>query len=151
MPGRGGSGYRPAMTTVTVTDTFDHPASEVWAAISDFGSIHRALRGVGPANIVGSGIGMDRVFPTPGGDIVERLTWWDPATMFHSYTIVSSPLPLAQYVATVRLTPEGERTHVEWQGNFEAVGQTEEEAITWATKTYRGLIKGYKRVLAGEA
>lgn len=139
------------MTTVTVTDTFDHPAADVWAAISDFGSVHRALRGVAPARVEGAGLGQDRIFPTPDGDIIERLTWWDPATMFHSYTIVASPLPLARYVATVRLTADGARTHVEWQGNFEPVGQSEDEAITWATKTYRGLIKGYKRVLAGEA
>ena len=140
------------MTTVTVTDVFDHPADQVWAVISEFGSIHRALRGVAPARVEGSGLGQDRIFPTPAGDIVERLTWFDPNAMSHSYTIVASPLPLAHYVATVRLSPQGsDRTAIEWQGNFEPAGQTEEEAVTWATKTYRGLIKGYKAVLAGDA
>ena len=136
------------MTTVTVTDTFDHPAEQVWAVISDFAAIHQALRGVDPARVEGSGLGQERIFPMPDGDVVERLTWFDPATMAHSYTIVSSPLPLRRYVATVRLTPDGDRCHIEWQGNFEPDGQSEEEAVAWANKMYSGMIKGYKRVLA---
>ncbi len=139
------------MTTVTVTDTFDHPAEQVWAVISQFGLVHQALRGVEPARVEGSGLGQDRIFPLPDGEVVERLTWFDPASMSHSYTIVSSPLPLRRYVATVRLTPDGVRCGVQWQGHFEADGQTEEEAVAWATKTYRGMIKGYKRVLAAAA
>lgn len=141
------------MTRVTVTDTFDHPAADVWREISQFGTIHRALRNVAPARVQGEGLGQDRIFSLPAGEIVERLTWFDPEAMAHSYTLVSCPLPLARYVATVKLTPSsesGERCDVEWQGNFEPDGQSEADAIEWATKTYRGLIKGYKRVLAGE-
>ena len=33
------------MTKVTVMDTFDHPAGDVWAAVSDFGGIDKYLRG----------------------------------------------------------------------------------------------------------
>jgi NADPH2:quinone reductase len=137
------------MTTVTVNDVFDHPAEEVWAQISDFGNVHQALRGVDPARVEGTGLGQERIFPLPGGDVVERLTWCDPAAFELSYTIVTAPLPLARYVATVRLTPDGERCQIEWQGNFDPDGQTEDEAIDWATRTYRGMIKGYKALLAG--
>jgi hypothetical protein len=136
------------MTIVTVNDVFDHPAEEVWAQISDFGNVHKALRGVDPARVEGTGLGQDRIFVLPAGNVVERLTWCDPAAMELSYTIVSAPLPLAHYVATVKLTPEGERCLIEWQGNFEPDGQTEEEATDWATRTYKGMIKGYKAILA---
>lgn len=138
------------MTTVTVTDTFDHPADKVWPVVSDFAGIHQYMRGLEPAEVRGSGLGQDRVLAMPGGSVVERLTWFDPAALAYSYTIIEGPLPFDRYVATVKLTADGERTHIEWQGNFvPAGGATEEEASKVVNGIYTGGIKGFKKFLAG--
>ena len=137
------------MTIVTVVDTFDHPADAVWPAVSDFGGIHKYMRGLSEAKLAGRGLGMDRVLATAGGDVVERLTWLDDEAMAFSYTIISSPLPVDRYVATVKLTPNGSRCDIEWQGNFEPAGVSEEEATALVTGIYTGGIKGYKKALAG--
>jgi hypothetical protein len=139
----------PAMTTVTVTDSFDHPADQVWPVVSDFGGIHQYMRGMEPAVVHGTGLGQDRSLAMPGGQIVERLTWLDDEAMAFSYTILSGPLPFARYVATVKLTPDGDRTGIEWQGTFEPDGVAEEEAAAMANGVYTGAIKGFKRHLAG--
>jgi hypothetical protein len=137
------------MTTVTVTDTFDHPADKVWPVVSDFGGIHKYMRGMEPAAVTGEGIGQDRVLAMPGGSVAERLTWLDHAATAFSYTILSGPLPFDRYVATVKLTPRGEQTDIEWQGNFEVVGVPEDEGMAMANGIYSGAIKGFKKFLAG--
>jgi hypothetical protein len=137
------------MTTVTVTDTFDHPADQVWPVAADFGGIHKYMRGMDPAVVHGTGIGQDRVLSMAAGEVVERLTWLDPDAFAYSYTIISSPLPFERYVATVKLTPRGEQTDIEWEGTFEVVGVPEDEGIAMANGIYAGAIKSFKRFLAG--
>ncbi|MFN0026035.1 MAG: SRPBCC family protein [Acidimicrobiales bacterium] len=137
------------MTQVTVTDSFDHSAAAVWPVVSDFGGLHKYMRGMEPYPVVGSGIGQDRSLPMAGGEVVERLTWLDNDAMAFSYTIISGPLPFERYVATVKLSADGARTGIEWQGNFEPAGVTEEEASTLANKIYAGAIKGFKKALEG--
>lgn len=136
------------MTTVTVTDTFDHPASKVWPMVSDFGGIHKYMRGMDvPPEVRGSGLGADRVIALPNGAVVERLTWLDPEAMAFSYTIIASPLPFDRYVATVKLSDQGDKTGIVWEGNFQADGVSEEDASTMANKIYTGAIKGFKKAL----
>lgn len=137
------------MSTVTVNDTFDHPADKVWPIVSDFGGIHKYMRGLEMAEVRGSGLGQDRALVMGPDTIVERLTWLDPAAMAYSYTIVSGPLPFERYVSTVKLTADGDRTHIEWQGNFEPAGVSEEEASKMVNGIYTGGIKGFKKALAG--
>ena len=137
------------MTIVTVTDTFDHPADKVWPAVSDFGGVQKYMRGITEARVEGDSLGMDRILSTAGGEVVERLTWLDEAAMAFSYTIISSPLPVERYVATIKLSPAGDRCAIEWQGNFEPAGVSEEEATALVTGIYTGGIKGYKKALAG--
>lgn len=137
------------MSTVTVNDTFDHPADKVWPIVSDFGGIHKYMRGLEMADVRGSGLGQDRALVMGPDTIVERLTWLDPQAMAYSYTIVSGPLPFERYVSTVKLTADGDRTHIEWQGNFEPAGVSEEEASKMVNGIYTGGIKGFKKALAG--
>jgi hypothetical protein len=133
------------MTTVTVNDTFDAPVERVWPLVSDFGGLVGIMRGVEECRLEGSGLGVDRIV---NGAIVERLTWLDHDDHAFSYTIVSGPIPFRRYVATVKLSPAGERTDIEWEGNFEPDGVPEEEAAEMARKIYTGGIKGYKSALA---
>ena len=138
------------MTTVTVNDTFDAPVERVWPLISDFGGLVGIVPGVEECRLEGSGLGADRVIPTRGGgQVVERLTWLDNASHAYSYTIVSgSPFPVVRYVATVKLAPAGERTDIEWQGNFNPDGVPEDKMVRLVQKLYAGMIQGYKDALA---
>lgn len=135
------------MTTVTVTDTFDLSADRVWAAISDFGGMHKYAKGMEAPGVEGEGIGMERAITMPAGTIVERLTWLDPASRSLSYTIVSGPLPFHRYVATMKVTPQGDGCSVEWEGNFEPKGVSEDEARTLAHGIYSGGLRGYKKFI----
>jgi len=137
------------MTTVTVTDTFDAPVEQVWPHVSAFGDIDKYLRNIDSLRVEGAGIGTDRCIGTPGGEIVERLTWLDDDAHQLSYTIVSGPIPVQRYVATVTLSPQGERCGIEWVGCFEPTGMSVEEAQNNFSGVYSAIIRGVKRALAG--
>jgi hypothetical protein len=132
-----------------VTDTFDAPVERVWPHVSAFGDIDKYMRGIESLRLEGEGIGADRVIGTPGGEIVERLTWLDDDAYSLSYTIVSGPMPVSRYVATVKLSPDGERCGIEWIGRFEPKGVSEEEAEKIFRGVYVGGIKGFKKALEG--
>jgi hypothetical protein len=136
------------MTTLTVSDTFDAPIDRVWPLISDFGGIGKYMRGLDSCEVEGEGIGADRVIGMAGGQVVERLTWLDNDRHALSYTIVSAPLPLRRYVATIQLSPDGARCGVEWTGHFEPDGVSLEDAKKLVEAIYTGGIKGYKRALS---
>ena len=55
-----------------------------------------------------------------GLDIRERLLGLSDYDMFCTYAILESPMPIEDYVATLRLTPvtEGDRTFIEWSAEF---------------------------------
>jgi hypothetical protein len=138
------------MTKVTVTDTIDAPIEKVWEAVSDFGGLTKYMRGIDECRLEGTGLGADRHISLAGGTIVERLTWFDPSAHALSYTILSGPLPLQRYLSTMRLSPDGQRTGIEWEGNFEpAQGTSEDEARKLVESIYTGGIKGYKAAVAG--
>ena len=137
-----------AMTTVTVTDTIDAPAAKVWPIVSDFGGLNKIMRGIDSWRTEGEGLGMDRFIGMGGGEVVERLTWLDPAAYSFSYSILSGPLPFTRYVATVRLSDNGATTGIVWEGNFTPTGASEEETTKLANGIYTSIIKSVKRAVA---
>ena len=50
--------------------------------------------------------------------------------MFCTYAILESPMPLSDYIATLRLTPvtDGDRCFVEWSAEFSA-DPSDEDAL----------------------
>lgn len=137
------------MTTVTVQQRFDHPIEKVWPVVSDFGGIGKYGRGI-ECTAVGEGLGSDRSIVMGGATIVERLTWLDDEQHDLSYTILEAgPLPFDRYVASIRLTEDGDGTLAVWQGTFEPRGVSEEEASKIANGIYTGGLKGFAAYLAG--
>ena len=59
-----------------------------------------------------------------GGTIVERLLKWDADGKSYTYAIVSSPLPVKNYVSTIKVVPDGNGSDVIWTGKYKAVKGT---------------------------
>lgn len=101
------------------------PASRVWARIRDFNGLpswHPRMResrieNAEPADRVGC----IRSFHLQNGDhLREQLLGLSDYDLFCTYTILESPMPVTDYVATLRLTPvtDGDRTFIEWTAEF---------------------------------
>ncbi|MBW2739641.1 MAG: SRPBCC family protein [Deltaproteobacteria bacterium] len=67
-----------------------------------------------------------------GGNIKERLLALSDVKHLCTYTILESPLPLENYVATLRLAPvtDGNRTYAEWKAEFNCRLEEEDLVVT---------------------
>lgn len=114
------------MAHVNVTRSYDVPAEEMWERIGDFEALdawHPVI-----ASCVSLDAGARRELTTvDGGKVLETLT--EAGDQTYSYTIDDSPLPVADYHATLAVTAAGEDAcSVEWTADFEASGATDAEA-----------------------
>ena len=95
--------------------------NQVWDKIRDFNSLpdwHPAFINSNIENNEPSDkVGCIRNFNLKdGGNIRERLLTLSDAEYICTYTILESPFPIENYVATIRLISitDGDRTYIEW-------------------------------------
>jgi Polyketide cyclase / dehydrase and lipid transport len=120
---------------------------DVWKVVSDFAGF-LTIAGVDVAT-EGEGIGMRRTINLGGAEVVERLESIDDANYSTSYSILSAPLPLTDYVATIKLSPASDTTTaVDWTSTFEPVGD-EGPAKAIVEQIYNGGIQALQKHFAG--
>jgi hypothetical protein len=108
---------------------FDLSATDLWDLIGDFGDMEKwSGKSSGSCVAEGEGIGALRTITMRnGGEIVDRLDALGEFT--YSYSIVTSPLPLKTYRATMTVEPLGDaKSKLTWSGEFEPAGISDEEA-----------------------
>jgi hypothetical protein len=122
------------MIRVYVSSVIDASADTVWARIRDFNSLplwHPAIADSRIENQEPSDrVGCIRHFHTrDGGMIRERLLALSDYDYTCTYEILESPMGVANYVATLKLTPvtDGARTFAEWSTEFDCAEGRESE------------------------
>jgi len=76
-----------------------------------------------------------------GGTIVEALVKMDPAARFYTYSIVSGPLPVANYTSTISVAVDGAGSTVTWVGKYDAKGASDADAIKTIDGVYDAGLK----------
>jgi hypothetical protein len=114
------------MARVYVSSVIDASAERVWERVRDFNGLqkwHPRIRDSRIEDALPSDkVGCIRNFNLQNGDnIREQLLGLSDYDMFCMYSILESPMPLSNYVATLRLTPitDGERCFAEWSAEFD--------------------------------
>ena len=125
------------MSEVSSKRTVTRSADAVWKQISDFADLSWAAPGA-PVEVTGTGVGAERKITIEGGVIHERLKAFDDAGRSFSYTMLSGPMPLTNYVATVSVSPEGDGCSVQWAATFEAPAA----ALDEVSKGLQGMFDG---------
>ena len=77
-------------------------------------------------------IGCVRDFRLQNGDrIREKLLGLSDYDYFCTYSILESPMPLTDYIATLRLTPitDGDRTFAEWSAEFDCAPDVADDLV----------------------
>ncbi len=125
------------MATVFASSVIPAAAADVWAVIRSFNALpdwhpmiasSRIEQGKAPDQI-----GCIRNFSlTDGGVIREQLLSLSDYEFSVTYSILDSPMPLHNYVATLRLHPvtDGNRTFAEWQAQFDCSKADESELVS---------------------
>jgi hypothetical protein len=122
------------MVQVYASSVIDASADSVWSRIRDFNGMPQWHPLIADSRIENSQpsdrIGCIRHFHTrDGGAIRERLLALSDYEYSCSYEILESPMGVANYVATLKLTPvtDGARCFAEWSAEFECAPGREQE------------------------
>jgi len=102
-------------------------ADALWAKISDFCGNSKWHPAVEKCEL--SADGKTRTLSLKGGGtIVEALVKMDAAGKSYSYSIVSGPLPVANYQSTISVSADGVGSVVTWVGKYDAKGSPDADA-----------------------
>jgi carbon monoxide dehydrogenase subunit G len=102
---------------------------KVWAAIGDFCGIANWHPVVAKCEAgEDGGVKMRTLTTKDGGVLKEALTNWDDQAMSYTYTIMESPLPVAKYVSTIKVSGTGDASTIEWSSTFNAKDAPDDKA-----------------------
>jgi len=122
------------MIQVYASTVIDAPAPKVWSVIRDFNALPQWHPLIAESRIEGNQasdkVGCIRSFRTKdGGAIREQLLTLSDYEFECAYSILESPMGVANYVARLKLTPvtDGDRTFAEWSAEFDCDPARERE------------------------
>jgi Polyketide cyclase / dehydrase and lipid transport len=122
------------MVKVYTSSVLNAPADKVWSEIRDFNGLpswHPAIKDSYIEHRLPSDkVGCIRNFTLKaGGRIRERLLALSDFDYSVTYAILESPMGVANYVATLKLTPitDGNRTFAEWTAEFDCAPERAKE------------------------
>ena len=145
------------MARAYVSSVINASADKVWDRVRDFNGMpkwHPRIRDSRIEEAVPSDkVGCIRNFNLQNGDnIREQLLGLSDYDMFCTYAILESPMPLTDYVATLRLTPvtEGDRCFIEWSAEFDCAPENEADLVSGiSTNVFQGGFDALKRHFGG--
>ena len=124
------------MARIYISSVIPAPADRVWERIRDFNGLPKWHPLIRESRIEDAlppdKVGCVRNFHLQNGDLIrERLLGLSDYDMFCTYAILESPMPLTDYLATLRLTPvtEDDRCFAEWSAEFSCEPGEEEGLV----------------------
>ena len=122
------------MIRIYTSSVIDAPADSVWAVIRDFNALPAWHPLIAESRIEG-GLAADQVGCVrnfrlvDGGELREQLLTLSDRDYQCTYSILDSPMPLTNYIATLKLTrvTDGDRTFAEWSAQFDCAPAQESE------------------------
>jgi Polyketide cyclase / dehydrase and lipid transport len=145
------------MARFFVSSVINAEASAVWERIRDFNAMpkwHPRIRDSRiEEGLPSDKIGCIRNFHLQNGDMIrEQLVGMSDYDLFCSYVMLEGPMPLWDYMATLRLTPvtDGGRTFAEWSAEFSCDPDKETDLTNGiATNVFKGGFDALKRHFGG--
>ncbi len=124
------------MARVYVSSVIGASADSVWERVRDFNGLpkwHPRIRDSRIEDALPSDkVGCIRSFHLQNGDLIrEKLLGLSDYDLYCTYEILESPMPLEDYVATLRLTPitDGDRCFIEWSAEFSCDPKNENDLV----------------------
>ncbi len=124
------------MARVYTSSVISAPAARVWARVRDFNALPNWHPAIAESRIENGEpsdrIGCVRDFRLRNGDrLREKLLGLSDYDLFYTYSILNSPMPVQDYVATLRLTPvsDQDRTFIEWTAEFDCAPERRAELV----------------------
>ena len=137
------------MAKVSMTTNLNASADQVWKLIGGFNALPDWHPSVEKSDLTEAG--QTRTLALAGGGkFVEKLEKVDDGERTYTYSIVDSPLPVANYTATIKVSGEGDNSTIEWSSDFEPVGgASAEEAMKAVQDIYKTGFDNLQKMFGG--
>ncbi len=116
------------MTKIFMSTSLNVSADQVWKLIGGFNSLPDWHPAVEKSELTQDGQTRTLTLAGGGGTIVEDLKNADDGARSCTYSIVEGPLPVANYISTIKVSGEGESCTIDWSGEFDPAGAPESDA-----------------------
>jgi hypothetical protein len=128
------------MAKVSKSKAFAVPADQMWSRIGDFHRLQTWASGIEREERIDEG--KRRRLTLGGGmQMIERLV--TEGDREYTYAIDEGPLPITNYVATLRVRQAGDDACVvEWESSFEPKGIPEDQAVAIVESIYDAGLNG---------
>jgi uncharacterized protein YndB with AHSA1/START domain len=136
------------MTKVSLTTKLAAPADKVWKIIGGFNALPEWLPPV-TASKLDAGGRVRKLDLAGGGSVTEKLETFDDKKRAYSYAITDSPLPVANYVSTIKVSEDGAGSRIEWSSEFSPAGASEAEARKVIEGVYQAGFENLKKMFGG--
>ena len=118
------------MSKISMSTKVGVPAEKVWEMIGGFNDLADWHPAIAKSELEEEGGATIRTLHLVGGGVVrERLEMTDEEGRAYTYSIIESPLPVANYSATIRVSGEGDDCTIEWSSDFNPMGAPENDAV----------------------
>ena len=137
------------MAKVSMQTPVGMDADELWRLIGQFNAIPEWHPAVSSSKLEEGGR-IRRLSLLGGGEIVERLEQIEEGDRLYRYSIISGPLPVANYTATLRVKDDGNgKALVEWSSEFDPAGATESDAMSAVQDVYKVGMDNLRKMFGG--
>ena len=138
------------MAKVSSSTELPVSAKTVWAVIGNFNALPDWHPAVAKSELKKEdGSTVRKLSLVGGGSIEEKLEQIDDKERRYTYTILSGPLPVSNYVATLKVREGGKGCEVEWSSEFEAKGAPESDAVAAISGIYEAGFENLKKMFGG--
>ncbi len=135
------------MGKIELSEEMAAPASAAWEKLADFGGLGW-MPGVEKVEVEGDGIGAVRTIAMGGMSIKERLEAFDDEGRSLSYSITEGPMPVQNYLATIRVSETGAGCRVDWTASFDLPEGVPADAIEKGLNAaYGGALAALKKLV----
>lgn len=137
------------MAKVSMQSPVNVSADEIWKLIGQFNALPDWHPAVSSSKLEDGGR-IRRLSIMGGAEIVERLEKIDEHDRLYRYSIVSGPLPVANYTATLRVKDDGKgKATIEWTADFDPAGATETDASAAIMEVYKSGLDNLRKMFGG--
>ncbi|MEE2982355.1 MAG: SRPBCC family protein [Pseudomonadota bacterium] len=137
------------MAKVSMKSEINMDPDELWKLIGQFNTLPDWHPAVSSSKLEDDGrVRQFSLFG--GGEIVERLEQIEEGDRLYRYSIVSSPLPVANYTTTLRVKDDGSgKSVLEWSSEFDPSGASEIDASSAILDVYQAGMDNLRKMYGG--
>jgi uncharacterized protein YndB with AHSA1/START domain len=134
------------MTKVNMNTSLNVSPEKLWEMIGGFNALPDWHPAVEKSELEEEG-SVRRLSLAGGGTIIEKLEKIDDNEHLYSYTIIDSPLPVANYASTIRIKDDGSgNSTVEWSSEFSPKDVPENDAVEVIEGIYQAGFDNLKKM-----